>query len=81
MNFECWIMNVRSGHKKAHRLNPDLPVHVERNPAHPLCRPFRAWNPAGAGSQGVGLGCGMMPRWGGRKGPMRPSGASRRMRS
>ena len=29
-----------------------------------LCRPFRAWNPVGDGTQGVALGCRMVPRWG-----------------
>ena len=32
-----------------------------------MCRPFRAWTPAGDLAQGVALGCGMMPRWGGRR--------------
>ena len=27
-------------------------------------RPFRAWNPVGDGTQGVALGCRMVPRWG-----------------
>ena len=43
-----------------------------------MCRPFRAWNLLGDGTQGVALGCRIVPRWGGRKGPMRPSGARRR---
>jgi hypothetical protein len=29
-----------------------------------MCRPFRAWNPVCDGTQGVALGCRMMPRWG-----------------
>jgi hypothetical protein len=29
-----------------------------------MCRPFRAWNPVGDGTQGVALGCGVVPRWG-----------------
>ncbi len=32
-----------------------------------LCRPFRAWNLVGDGTQGAALGYGMMPRWGGRR--------------
>ena len=27
-------------------------------------RPLRAWNPVGDGTQGVALGCRVMPRWG-----------------
>jgi hypothetical protein len=46
-----------------------------------MCRPFRAWNRLDDGTQGVALGCRMMPRWGGRNGQLRPSGARRRMRS
>ncbi len=30
------------------------------------CRPFRAWNPVGDGTQGAALGYRLMPRWGGR---------------
>jgi len=30
------------------------------------CRPFRAWNPVGDGTQGDALGYRLMPRWGGR---------------
>ena len=42
-------------------------------------RPFRAWNRVGDGTQGVALGCRVMPRWGERTGQMRPSGARRRL--
>lgn len=70
------------------RLNPKLPesaveevVHVVTKPEHPLDRPFRAWNPVGDGTQGVALGCLVVPRWGGRNGQLRPSGARRRLRS
>ncbi len=34
---------------------------------HSMGRPFRALKPVGDGTQGVALGCRMMPRWGGRK--------------
>ncbi len=30
------------------------------------CRPFRAWNPVGDGTQSAALGWYVMPRWGGR---------------
>ena len=67
------------------RLNPKLPesaveevVHGVTKPEHPLDRSFRAWNPVGDGTQGDALGCRMVPRWGGRPRPMRPSGARRR---
>ena len=29
-----------------------------------MCRPFRAWKSVGDGTQGVALGCCLMPRWG-----------------
>ncbi len=37
-----------------------------RMKAHQFSRPFRAWNAVGDGTQGVALGCRMMPLWGGR---------------
>jgi hypothetical protein len=33
-------------------------------PGPRMCRPFRAWNPVGDGTQGAALGCRMVPRWG-----------------
>ena len=57
------------------RLNPKLPesaveevVHVVTKPEQAMGRPCRAWNPVGDGTQGVALGCRMMPHWGGRIG-------------
>lgn len=35
-----------------------------RKKAHSLGRPFRARNPVGDGTQGVAVGCRMVPRWG-----------------
>jgi hypothetical protein len=53
------------------RLNPKLPesaveevVHVVTKPEHSMGRPFRAWNPVRDWTQGVALGCLVVPRWG-----------------
>jgi hypothetical protein len=43
-----------------------------------MCRPFRAWNPLGDGTQGIARGCRLMPRWGGRNEQMQRSRARRR---
>ncbi len=49
-------------------LNPKLPEstveEVVTKPEHAMCRPFRAWNPVGDETQGIALGCRVMPRWG-----------------
>ncbi len=57
---------------------PGRVVHGVTKAVRRMCRPFRAWNPVVDGTQGVALGCRMVPRWGRRTGPMRPSGARRR---
>ena len=45
---------------------PGQVLHVVTRRERRLIRPFRAWNRAGDGTQGVALGCRMMPRGGGR---------------
>jgi len=39
--------------------------HLVMKPVHRMGRPFRAWNRVDGGTQGVALGCRMVPRWGG----------------
>jgi type I restriction enzyme R subunit len=51
---------------------------VLTKPKHRMGRPFRAWNLLGDGTQGLALGCRVMPRWGGRNEQMQRSGARRR---
>jgi type I restriction enzyme R subunit len=43
---------------------PGQVSHVFTRPEHRMGLPFRAWNPVGDGTQGVALGCRMVPRWG-----------------
>ncbi len=69
-NIERRSEEKRNLAEAVRRLNPKLPeaaveevVHVVTKPEHPKGRPFRAWNRVGDGTQGVALGCRMLPRW------------------
>ncbi len=46
---------------------PGQVSHEVTKSEHSMGRPFRAWNPVGDGTQGVALGCLVVPRWGGRR--------------
>jgi hypothetical protein len=59
---------------------PGRVLHGVTKPVHRMGRPFRAWESVCDGTQGVALGCRMVPRWGGRSAQLRPSGARRRKR-
>ena len=69
-DFRAVVLKGRLAEVRLRDAMPGQVLHVVTKPEHSMCRPFRAWNPVGDETQGVALGCRVMPRWGGGKEPV-----------